>query len=125
MYERKKKHVHVIDKDSGTDELTAQIDKQFYKNSRQTFYPARGHCSVVQQTPHTAAEIPRPPPSPHISARLGALPHPFWPTAEREDPPPTPTVQPSIAIRRRRSVMRAHGDMVPLGEATNLVDVAA
>ena len=58
---------------------------------------APGHYSVVQQTTHTAAEILRPPPSPPISARLGALPHPFWPTVEREDPPPTPTVRPSIA----------------------------
>jgi hypothetical protein len=30
-----------------------------------------------------------------------------------------------LLLRRRRSVMRAHGDMVPLGEAANLVDVAA
>jgi hypothetical protein len=66
MYERKKKHVHVTDKDSGKDELTAQIDKQFYKNSRQTFYPARGHCSVVQQTPIQPPKSTGHPRRPHI-----------------------------------------------------------
>jgi hypothetical protein len=69
-----------------------------------SFTRTHGRPSIQQGA--TVASSSRPPyshrnppatPVAPISARLGALPHPFWPTVEREDPPPTPTVQPSIA----------------------------